>query len=125
MSKLTGLTRYRLGWRGKMILQVSYWYREFTPGRAPWVDGYATAWRDATFQDVMDLEHRNVSATEPKVEGPRLPPTRRAPPPMPAVKPALDSTDWNVAQAAVQSEPAHEPGHIEYRFLGITGMEDE
>ncbi|HEX7906843.1 MAG TPA: hypothetical protein VF534_01955 [Paraburkholderia sp.] len=54
---------------------------------------------------------------------PHLPP-RRAPPPMPATKPARDFTDWDVAQAAT-SEPAHEPGRIEYRFLGITGMEDE
>lgn len=53
-----------------------------------------------------------------------LPTTRRAPPPMPATKPVRDFTDWDVAQAAT-IEPAHEPGRIEYRFLGITGMEDE
>jgi hypothetical protein len=35
------------------------------------------------------------------------------------------ATDWDVAEAAEPSEPAHEPGRIEYRFLGTTGMEDE
>jgi len=50
--------------------------------------------------------------------------TRLPPPPMPATRPARDFTDWDVAEAAT-SEPAHEPGRIEYRFLGITGMEDE
>lgn len=121
---LTGLTRHRLGWRGKMILQVSYWCRKFTPGRAPWLDGYAVEWRDATFQDVMDLEHRNFSSSAPKVDAPPMPPTRRGAPPMPATKPPRDFTDWDIAQAAA-SEPEHEPGRIEYRFLGITGMEDE
>jgi hypothetical protein len=51
--------------------------------------------------------------------------TQLTPPPMPPTKPARDYTDWDVAEAAVQSESAREPGRIEYRFLGITGMEDE
>ena len=34
------------------------------------------------------------------------------------------ATDWDIAQAA-PSEAAHEAARIEYRFLGITGMEDE
>lgn len=53
-----------------------------------------------------------------------LPSIRNAPPPMPEIKPPRDFTDWDIAQATA-SEPTHEPGHIEYRFLGITGMEDE
>lgn len=74
---LTGLTRYRLGWRKKIVLQVSEWVRTFTPGRAPWLDGYKAVWRDATFQDVMDLEHRKFSAEAPKVELPPPPLLRR------------------------------------------------
>lgn len=31
-------------------------------------------------------------------------------------------TDWDVAQRFEQVEP--EPGHVEYRFLGVTGEED-
>lgn len=32
------------------------------------------------------------------------------------------TTDWDVAEAAT-SEPAHEPGRIDYKFLGVTGEE--
>lgn len=39
-------------------------------------------------------------------------------------KRSRDFTDWDVAEAAM-SDPEPERGHVEYRFLGITGMEDE
>ena len=32
-------------------------------------------------------------------------------------------TDWDVAQAFKQPEP--EPGRVEYRFLGVTGFEED
>lgn len=32
------------------------------------------------------------------------------------------ATDWDVAEAATR-ETAHEPGGIDYKFLGVTGEE--
>jgi hypothetical protein len=58
MTQLTGNTRYRLGWFGKVILEVSEWQRRPTQGHPdtwPWVEG----WRDATFRDLLDLVERN------------------------------------------------------------------
>lgn len=55
---LTGNTRYRLGWFGKVILEVSEWRRRPTrsnPDTWPWIED----WRDATFRDVLDLAERN------------------------------------------------------------------
>ncbi|WP_241301038.1 hypothetical protein [Burkholderia cenocepacia] len=55
---LTGNTRYRLGWFGKVILEVSEWRRRPTRGHPdtwPWIED----WRDATFRDVLDLAERN------------------------------------------------------------------
>ena len=48
-----------------------------------------------------------------------MPPTKLGPPPMPRVKPARDADFWDIAN--------HEPeaGRVEYRFLGITGFEDD
>lgn len=35
-------------------------------------------------------------------------------------------TDWDVALRVEEEErPAREPGRIEYRFLGVTGEEEE
>lgn len=58
MTLLTGNTRYRLGWSGKVILEVSEWRRQPTrshPDTWPWIED----WRDATFRDVLDLAERN------------------------------------------------------------------
>ncbi|HHL4079919.1 MULTISPECIES: hypothetical protein [Burkholderia] len=58
MSLLTGNTRYRLGWFGKVILEVSEWRRQAAlshPDTWPWIE----VWRDATFRDVLDLAERN------------------------------------------------------------------
>ncbi|WP_275523659.1 hypothetical protein [Burkholderia cenocepacia] len=55
---LTGNTRYRLAWFGKVILEVSEWRRRPTRGHPdtwPWIEN----WRDATFRDVLDLAERN------------------------------------------------------------------
>lgn len=48
-----------------------------------------------------------------------LPSTKLPPPPMPRVRPARDADFWDIAN----NEP--ETGRVEYRFLGITGFEDE
>ena len=48
-----------------------------------------------------------------------LPSTKLPPPPMPRVRPARDVDFWDIAN--------HEPeaGRVEYRFIGITGFEDD
>lgn len=62
---LTGLTRYRLGWRKKMVLQVSEWRRRFIAGHLPESQPWIAVWRDATFQDVIDLAAQNISKDQP------------------------------------------------------------
>lgn len=61
---LTGNTRYRLGWFGKVILEVSEWRRRPTrchPDTWSWIED----WRDATFRDVLDLAERNWALVPP------------------------------------------------------------
>ncbi len=53
-NKLTGRTRHRAGWRGRLVLQVEYSYRTYFSPDA----GYSpedTAWRDATVKDVQSM----------------------------------------------------------------------
>lgn len=52
--KLTGRTRYRSGWRGKLILQVEYtsYYCHDLNGSGYYDVGHTMHWRDA---DVKDL----------------------------------------------------------------------
>lgn len=120
MSTLTGQTRYRLGWRGKIILQVSEWRRGF-PGSGqidtPWV----ASWRDATFRDLIDLAEEKFSIHKPPHR--EIPP----PPPMPRTRPARREWGAPTAREATLYDVgiAAEDSRIEYRFLGITGMEDE
>ena len=75
---LTGLTRYRLGWRRKVVLQVSEWRRRFAVGRHPDYQPWETVWRDATFRDVIDLAEGRISSDKPA--SPTIPP-----PPSPKV----------------------------------------
>jgi hypothetical protein len=53
-GNLTGNTRFRLGFRKKLILQVEYKY--FTDDLygtgQPGPDGYCLGWKDATLQDI-------------------------------------------------------------------------
>jgi hypothetical protein len=125
MSTLTGQTRYRLGWRGKIVLQVGIWYRSFELGRHPDYQPWVTGWRDAVFRDVIDLAEGRFSSKKPaetrmpppprpRKEWRDLPPNCTAAPSAPK---AAEPTLYNVGMAAESS--------IEYRFLGITGMEDE
>ena len=64
---LTGKTRYRLGWRKKMILQVEHWCRSSSYPN-PYHRTYSAHWFDATFQDVLDLESGKVSPMKPADE---------------------------------------------------------
>lgn len=70
---ITGRTRYRLGWRGKVVLQVQCWERQWTAGRWPGAAPWAERWRDATFRDVLDIAEGRVT--------PERPPVQRAPRP--------------------------------------------
>lgn len=69
---LTGRTRYRIGFRKKLVMQVSYWaypwqfpvriHNPFTPTPA------GEYWRDATVEDMQRIAAGNVfpDAPEPK-----------------------------------------------------------
>jgi hypothetical protein len=57
--KLTGKTRYRLGWRGRVIVQVEFW-RIGARGV-----GYESAWKDADFRSVLDIAEGNVQSDRP------------------------------------------------------------
>lgn len=55
---LTGKTRYRLGWRGRLVLQVEYRAHRYVSRYAvpsPWAMGLARYWRDATVEDLQAL----------------------------------------------------------------------
>jgi len=56
--KLTGKTRYRLGWRGRVIVQVEFW-------RFSRVSGYQRAWMDADLRSVIDIAEGNVQSDRP------------------------------------------------------------
>lgn len=136
---LTGQTRYRLGWRGKIVLQVSVWQRRFARGGHPDFQPWIAIWRDASFRDVIDLAEGQFSGTEPisKTLPPppiprghsaqnNLPPSRMSAPPMPEIAPARaptvdrPSTEPTFYDVGIKAERG-----IEYRFLGATGMEDQ
>lgn len=68
---LTGKTRYRQGWRGKIILQVEEYI-----GDVAWL--LTPKWRDATFIDVMSIE-----TGEYKIFTPDLPPPKKGRPYIP------------------------------------------
>jgi hypothetical protein len=71
---ITGLTRYRLNWRGKVVLQVSEWRRNAHWRIPPSGWGWVVVWRDAKFRDVMDISEGRVTPDRPQTE-------RRMPPP--------------------------------------------
>jgi hypothetical protein len=54
---LTGKTRYRANWRGKIILQVEYAYRCLPAGARPTANGGGIVtkyeWRDARVSDIF------------------------------------------------------------------------
>lgn len=58
--KLTGQTRYRSGWRGKLILQVEYSCHHIKDlnGSGYYDDWSTRHWRDATIQDLSELGRR-------------------------------------------------------------------
>jgi hypothetical protein len=74
---ITGNIRYRLGWRNKMVLQVSYWARRFRVGHHPDYEPWVEYWRDATFQDVIDLQGGKVEPKSPAQVSPPPPPRPR------------------------------------------------
>lgn len=53
-SGLTGRTRYRSSWRGKLILQVEYKQHYFNDlnGSGYYDEGFTTHWRDAKVEDL-------------------------------------------------------------------------
>jgi len=56
--KLTGRTRYRTNWRGKLILQVEFSrsYCHDLNGSGYYDEGTTTHWRDATAEDLINRE---------------------------------------------------------------------
>ncbi len=62
---LTGNTRHRLGWFGRLILQVEYSWQHSGSGRLqPGVSFTSTGWRDATVVDIQALA-KVARATDP------------------------------------------------------------
>lgn len=61
---ITGKTRYRQGWRGKIILQV-----EESMGDVAWF--LKQKWRDATFIDVMSIERGDFKLFTPDIPPPK------------------------------------------------------
>jgi hypothetical protein len=54
--KLTGNTRYRVGWRKRLILQVEYRYLH-SECHGGFIDcDVRTDWRDARLEDLAELE---------------------------------------------------------------------
>lgn len=56
--KLTGRTRYRTNWRGKLILQVEFTrrYCHDLNGSGYYDEGETTHWRDAKAEDIINKE---------------------------------------------------------------------
>lgn len=75
MAHLTGNTRFRRGWFGKMVLQV-----EVDPCS---IDGpFGNFWRDATLFDLQELGYKLETQVPPyRHPRPKTPP--KAPPPPP------------------------------------------
>ncbi len=61
-------TRYRLGWRGRLVLQV------YVPNPVPWPHGFGYAgfvgWRDATVEDLQRLYEAGVLSHQDGVQAP-------------------------------------------------------
>ncbi|MBV2181694.1 MAG: hypothetical protein KUL86_10745 [Castellaniella sp.] len=81
-SGLTGKTRYRLGWRGRLVLQVEY--RACRPGNMytitpPYLVRY---WRDATVEDLQALyqDDREIDPDGHRRGSAMLPVTRTSSP---------------------------------------------
>lgn len=87
MKNLTGRTRFHSNWRGKLILQVQF--LEFRPsgidGR--FIPDTVFQWKDATTEDLAELQYLTFSRIEVNVRLPDLPadfePPRVVPPPSP------------------------------------------
>ena len=75
MSRLTGNTRHRISWRGKVIMQVECWY---LPGA--YAD-YVGRWRDANALDLVDIAKGNISREAPGNIPLCVPPQPPSPPP--------------------------------------------
>lgn len=90
---LTGRTRYRIGFRKKLVLQVEVWYRPFARNPCTKTTPYG-AWRDATIEDMQQIQRGEVEPNRPEPEsrmtdpppkpGSNPPPDYPRPPPPPA-----------------------------------------
>lgn len=58
MSDLTGRTRFRINWRGKVVLQVEYsrHYFDDLNGSGYYDSGTTQNWRDARAEDLINQE---------------------------------------------------------------------
>lgn len=86
MKNLTGRTRFRSSWRGKLVLQVQF-FEMLQSAMAGTLTPGAMEWRDASTQDLAELQHLTFSRIEINVRLPDLPanfePPRVVPPPSP------------------------------------------
>jgi hypothetical protein len=65
---LTGRTRYRVNWRGKLILQVEYWQQnDYSWRAAPFqVMPYLPWWTDATLAHMQAIERGDIRPLQPE-----------------------------------------------------------
>lgn len=76
---LTGRTRYRIGFRKKLVMQVEEWVYPLARYAITLVEPYSR-WRDATLEDMQAIARGDIHADKP---GPRRrysitpPPNRR------------------------------------------------
>lgn len=77
---LTGRTRYRIGFRKKLVMQVEYWG---AVSRGGWLlPRQGQQWRDATIEDMQAIERGEVSNDSPSL-APPPPPRPHVPQPRP------------------------------------------
>lgn len=74
-EKITGATRYRENWLGRLILQVEHYTDDPRMARSPRCDGTppprSTGWRDAASRDLISIryfERKDFVSPPPKRE---------------------------------------------------------
>lgn len=112
MSHLTGNTRFRMGWRGKLVLQVEVDHDSFDAPFGCW-------WRDANLFDLQELGYklesqippgRNPRPEVPPAAPPPPPPTRKVHPTIrPKEPPPAPQMTWTTPKGYVPKKSNYKP----------------
>lgn len=85
---LTGKIRYRVGFRGKLIIQAEYFGAPIDRPVLRWQPiRWVTHWRDAKVEDMQDIAMGNFSENPPLRPGENPPPKDR-----PSTRPSSSKT---------------------------------